>query len=289
MATTLRMPVGYYVMLPLGEARLIPDSTISNKNVSGVVLRQRWSDFNPAPDKFNYSYLEQQFTRFRKLKRKVILSIYTGTCSPEWVKKQSPFFKDAPYPFNEAMHHLHGIMVEALADHFGSDPLLSAVEISGPTYESNELHYAPGLTKVPGYSAGEMVDAWETCIDQYAVYFDQVGLLSCGGISGQGAKGPVTRHVFDYLLKEHPKRGIVSHCALKADTNAFATHHSLVNEFAARGMYAGFEMACNSVDKNKKPISRFGGKFSTAITLAKKSNARFYKVYQFDVPNIKLP
>jgi hypothetical protein len=293
MASPIRMPVGFYCMAPLGQGHLVKDEVLSNPNVAGMVLRQRWSEFNPALDKFDFSYLESQFTRCKKFKKKIILSIYTGTCSPLWLQKppHKVFFYDgAPYPWDNTMHDLHSYMVQALGDHFNSDPSLSAVELSGPTFDSNELHYAPGLTKRLGYSVGKMTDAWETCIDQYARYFPSCGLLSCGGISGQGSKGPVTRTVFDYLLKEYPKQGVVSHCALKASTTPTAVHHALVTEYAKKGLYAGFEMVGPSIDsKQGRPVSRFGGKFSTAIALGKKANARFFKYYMADTKFIKLP
>lgn len=283
-----RNPAGYYVLQSVGSQN-VKDVKLSSPLFSGIVIRERWSSINPAPNVYNWSFLDQQALRARRLNKQYILSIYSGNNAPAWLP--ATWYKTAPLPWDPAMLLWHGQMVAALGVRYGNDPYLVGVELSGPTRGpggSLEMMLAEGLTKQPGYSNQRMIAAWTQCVDQYAAAFRGCALISDGGVAPAGNDGTITQAVFDYLYAAYPNQANVSHCALKANTVEGATHHQLVVKMARRGCRVGFEMIGPSVagvNGENGPISNFGGPFAQALAIADRAGARWLKIYQGDEGN----
>ena len=281
----IRQPTGYFVMQEVG-AQNVKDDKLASSVFSGILIRQRWSAMNPAPSVYNWTFLDQQVLRARRLGKKYILAIYTGNNAPLWLGV--PLYKSAPLPWDETMLSAHGRMVAALGQRYGSDVNLVGVELSGPTRGpsgSLEMHLADGLVRQPGYSPEKMALAWIRCVDQYGVAFRNCALISDGGVAPGGQNASITQAVFDYMSRSYPIQSNFSHCALKANTQESAVHHAIVVSMTRRGHAVGFEMVGPSVagvDGQNGPVSRFGGTFSQAIAIANRAGARWLKIYQGD-------
>lgn len=285
----VRQPAGYFVIQAVGSQN-IKDVKLSSDAWSGIVIRESWSHLCPLAGVYDWSFLDQQVARARRLDKNYILAIYTGNNAPQWLRV--PLYKGAPYPWDATMLAAHGQMVGALGRRYSSDFNLVAVELSGPTRGpsgSLELHLADGLVKQPGYSPQRVIAAWTQCIDQYAAAFPRCGMISDGGVAPAGGDATITRNVFNYLYFTYPRQANVSHCALKADMPENALHHSLVVNMAQQGCRVGFEMIGPSVagvNGDGGPVSRFGGEFSDAVDIAGRADAQWLKVYQGDEINV---
>jgi hypothetical protein len=281
----IRQPAGYFVMQEVG-AQNVKDDKLASPVFSGIVIRQRWSAMNPALNVYNWTFLDQQVLRARRLGKKYILSIYTGNNAPLWLGV--PLYKTAPLPWDEKMLNSHGRMVAALGQRYGGDASLVGVELGGPTRGpsgSLEMHLADGLVRQSGYSPQKVALAWMRCIDQYGGAFRNCALISDGGVAPGGRDASITQAVFDHLARSYPAQANFSHCALKANTEESAVHHAVVVNMARRGHAVGFEMVGPSVagvDGQNGPVSRFGGTFSQAVAIANRAGARWLKIYQGD-------
>jgi hypothetical protein len=285
----IREPQGYYVMQQVG-AQNVSNRKLSSPKWDGIVIRERWSAVQPTRDTTDWSFIDAQVARAKRMGKKYILAIYTGNNAPPWL--DVPLYKTAPLPWDETTIREHGRMVAMLGKRYADDPDLVGVELGGPTRGpsgSLEMHLADGLQNQPGYSDQRMIAAWQQCIDQYAAAFPDCALISDGGVAPGGGRANVTQAVFNYLYKQYPERAHVSHCALKANTPENALHHAVVVAMGKRGCPVGFEMIGPSVggnDGQNGPIARFGGSFSLALQKAKRANAQWLKVYQGDERNL---
>jgi hypothetical protein len=281
----VRQPTGYFVMQEVGSQN-VKDDKLASPVFSGIVIRQRWSAMNPSLNVYNWTFLDQQVSRAKRLGKRYILAIYTGNNAPLWLGV--PLYKTAPLPWDEAMLNAHGRMVAALGQRYGGDLSLAGVELSGPTRGpsgSLEMHLADGLVRYPGYSPERVALAWIRCIDQYGAAFRNCALISDGGVAPGGRDTSITQTAFDYLAKNYPIQANFSHCALKANTPESAVHHTIVVNMGRRGHAVGFEMIGPSVagvDGQNGPVSRFGGTFDQAVAIANRGGARWLKIYQGD-------
>lgn len=288
-APAIRQPTGYFVMQQVG-AQNVTNRKLASPKWNGLVIRDRWSAIQPTASTTDWTFIDQQIARAKKLGKKYILAIYTGNNAPSWL--DTKWYNTAPIPWDPAMLREHGRMVEMLGKRYADDPDLAGVELSGPTRGpsgSLEMHLAAGLEQQPGYSVQKMIASSKRCIDQYGAAFPACALISDGGVAPGRGNASITQAVFDYLCSKYPERANVSHCALKANTPPSALHHRLVVDMGRRGCRVGFEMIGPSVggtNGENGPVPRFGGPFRQALKLARDANAKWLKVYQGDEHNL---
>jgi hypothetical protein len=267
----------------------IKDKKLASPVFSGIVIRQRWGTMNPGPGVYNWTFLDAQVLRARRLGKQYILAIYTGDNSPLWLGV--PLFRMAPYPWDPTMLYWHGQMVAALGARYAVDPYLVGVELSGPTRGPNgslEMMLADNLTRQPGYSVPAMISAWCQCVDQYGRAFPYCAMISDGGVAPGGKDATITQAVWNYMYGMYPRQANFSHCALKANTSETAVHHQLVVQMAMHGGRVGFEMIGPSMageNGQNGPVARFGGTFAQAVDIADRANASWLKIYQGDEAN----
>ena len=283
----MRSPEKYFIMQEVGSQN-VKDVKLAHKNVSGLVLRERWNRLNPKPGQFNPSFLEAQLARCQRMKKQVILSIYTGSNAPTWIAgpKFGPKGLLAPYPFRPEVCDAYRKLMDHLGTQYKREPSIVGVEIGGPTCPdmSIEMHYNYNPQGLAGYTEEGMRVAWKHCAESVGSAFPDCAVISDGGPAPGGArKSVVTLDLWEYCFARFGERFIASHCALKANTTPTALHHAIVHDWSKRGRPVGFEMACGKLDGNGRPIARFGGSWAKAKALAEKSSARFLKFYQWDV------
>jgi hypothetical protein len=285
----IRQPHGFFVMQQVG-AQNVANRKLASPKWDGIVIRERWSTVQPTRDSTDWTFLDEQIARAKRMGKKYILAIYTGNNAPGWLGV--PLYRTAPLPWDQTMLREHERMVKLLGTRYADDPYLVGVELSGPTRGpsgSLEMHLADGLRAQSGYSDERMVAAWQQCINQYAAAFPSCALISDGGVAPGGGRADITQAVFNYLYSKFPERANVSHCALKATTPELALHHAIVVAMGKRGCPLGFEMIGPSVGGNhgqNGPLPRFGGPFSLALDKARRADAQWLKVYQGDERNL---
>jgi hypothetical protein len=290
----VRQPTGFFVMQQVDHQN-VSDAKLGSPKWTGIVIRERWSAVEPAANTYDWTFIDEQVARAKKLGKRYILAIYTGDNDPTWLGV--PRYLGAPYPWDATMLAEHGKMVEQLGKRYATDPDLVGVEIGGPTRApsgSLEMHLATGLTFQKGYSEAAMIAAWKQCVDQYAAVFPDCALISDGGVAPGGGRTTITQAVFDHLFAKYRDRANFSHCALKANTPPDAPHHVVVVNMEKRGGRIGFEMIGPSVggtNGEKGAVRRFGGDFGQALQISQRDHAKWLKIYQGDEPNLpgKMP
>lgn len=283
--TVVRQPKGFYVMQAVGRQNVTDAKLNTNKHV-GLVIRESWANLNPTKGQYNYKFLDAQIARCVKFKKKFFISIYTGSSAPSWIggAKFGPAGKLAPLPWSPEMLAAYKDMITAVGKKYNSHVSLDAVEIGGPTCPdmSIEMHFTNKPQNQAGYSEAAMIDAWCKCGKAVAEAFPNVAVITDGGPAPGGNKATINNAFYDYMFKNFASQFNVSHCALSADVQESWLGHQLVVNHKKRGGRVGFEAVCGSVDRQSRPISRFGGSFAKSVDIGLRAGMSWYKYYQDD-------
>jgi hypothetical protein len=285
-APRVRAPAGYFALQPgdpavLEGKRLVSDAQLALPQVAGLTIRARWAWLHPAAAKFDFSFLDAQAERCRKLNKAYKILVMTGVASsPTWIG--GPWHRGAPVPWSPQLAESYGALVAELGARYASDPLLAGVHITGPTFPSAEMHPAPGIEAVPGYSDKAMVAAWAASIDAYAEAFpESASILSIS------VRPPASRYLAEvvaYGRKKLGERFTLEHNALKASTNPLAPHQLFITSAAKQGVRVGFEMVCAA---GNNP-GRFGSRDVMAgVKLGKAAGGVYFDVYPPDLSSLR--
>src|SRR3954470_13091615 len=177
----VRTPAGYFALQPgdpavLQNQRLVTDAQLALPAVAGLTIRARWAWLHPEAGKFDFSFLDAQTARCRKINKPYKILVMTGRGSaPSWLGGE--WHADAPVPWSPQLAEQYGALVAELGARYANDPLLVGVHITGPTFPSAEMHPAPGIDGVAGYSPKAMVAAWAASIDDYAKAFPETACI----------------------------------------------------------------------------------------------------------------
>ena len=206
--------------------------------------------------------------------------IMTGAnCTPAWIG--GAWHRGAPVPWSSELKQHYRALVAELGKKYAADPLLAGVHITGPTFPSAEMHPAPGIESVAGYSDEAMIGAWAASIDAYAAAFPQTACLL--SISVQPPARRYLGGVVDYGRSKLGERFTLQHNALKASTLPLAPHHVFIAAQAKQGVRVGFEMVCPAIN-----AARFGSRdVMTGIELGKAAGGVFFDVYPPDLKALR--
>src|SRR6478609_11426897 len=81
---SVRQPTGFFVMQQVDHQN-ISDAKLASHKLTGIVIRQRWSAVEPTANTCDWSFIDGQAARAKKLGKKYILAIYTGDNDPAWL------------------------------------------------------------------------------------------------------------------------------------------------------------------------------------------------------------
>lgn len=284
----LRAPVGYFALQPGDPAVLQPGGNrrvtaaqLQLPQVAGLTIRARWSWLHLGEGKFDFSFLDSQIERCRELGKPYKLLVMTGAnCSPEWIGGE--WHRGAPVPWSPELAKYYGELVAELGRRYAEDPLLVGVHITGPTFPSAEMHPAPGIEAVKGYSDQKMLEAWSRAIDHYAAAFpNNACLLSIS------VRRPANRYfakTIDHGRAKLGERFTLQHNALKAGTQFLAPHHRLIAEQHQRGVRVGFEMVCAAANNP----TRFGSPdVMDGVKIGKAAGGTYFDIYPPDLHQLR--
>lgn len=284
----LRSPVGYFALQPgdpavlkPGSNRLVSDAQLALPKVAGLTIRARWKWLHPRSGEFDLSFLDAQIARCRKIGKPYKILVMTGRESaPEWIG--GPWHAGAPVPWSAELADHYGTLVVELGEQYAGDPLLVGVHITGPTFPSAEMHPAPGIQSVPGYSHEAMAAAWGRSIDSYARAFPRVACIL--SISMKPPARAYLEQVVAYGKETLGERFTLEHNALKASTHPQAPHHLYIARQARQGVRVGFEMVAAAANSS----SRFGSRdVMDGIAIGKAAGGAYFDVYPPDLAQLK--
>ena len=265
-----------------GDGRNVPRVDLERPTVAGLTIRVPWSAVNPARGRYNWKPIDAPLAEIARLGKPAKLIIQTGRdgMSPRW--PGGAYYQGAPLPWSPEMTAAHETFIAELGRRYGTDPRLVAVHATGPTYPSAEMHPAPGLERVRGYSAARMLEAWSRSLSAYARAFP--GKDVCLSLSVQGPAADYVDPVIARAIAILGPRFILQHNALKAGTNPTAPHHRKALEYRARGVRIGFEMACSANDFPE----RFGSRnVNDGVAIGEAAGADFIDVYPPDLEQLR--
>jgi hypothetical protein len=266
-----RGPLGFFLLQGVNKSN-VRDSALRDRGITGLSIRVSWASLDKGSH-FEWGWLDSQVMRCRALGKPYMLRMMTGQNSPTWI--QGAWHQGAPIPWNTAAQDALRQAIAALGNRYAGDPLLVGVHLSSTAnHSSAEMHIAPGLTSVNGYSDAKMIDAWTTAIDGYGTAFPNCAVILNATLE-PNHRGGITHPVIAYCQQRLAFRAAFQHNSLKASTPMGARHHQLILDLGRAGWRIGFQMA-SSANRD-----RFGGSLEEAIALA--PGASYFEIYQEDV------
>lgn len=262
-------------------SRDVSDALLKLPTVSGLTIRVPWFAINSRPGVYDFSVIDRCLAQSQRCGHKPVkLIVQTGRdgLSPNWFGGQT--YQGAPIPWSPEMLAAHAQLMNELGRKYRYR--FYAVHITGPTHPSAEMHPAPNLDRVRGYSDAKMIQAWATAAQSVAAAFPDAALpLSIS------VKKPANRYVDATISKIRTivgSRLILQHNALQADTSVTAPHHQLLMKYRQLGVRVAFEMACSAADY---PV-RFGSAdVMDGVRVGRNSGAEFIDVYPPDLRGLK--
>lgn len=244
-------PHGYYVMTSVGGMN-VQDGVLGNPALSGLLIRDSWSA--------GFAYLDVQLAHAKRLSKQVTIGVYMGQNGHQpkhwtWADVDSE--------------------IAAQGARWNLDPSVIAVHIGCPdTLDSMEM-YSP-----PKISDAQLITDWKRCIDDYSNAFPSKALILDVAMAG-ASKHATTTAIVSYAESKLGQRFNAIMDSLHATTSTGYQPYQIVKAAGTSGFNTGFEMVGPSTDQ-----SRFGGKFSTALSIGNAAGAKWYQIYQADVVNL---
>jgi hypothetical protein len=236
---------GYGLLQPGDRQRTLTNAEIGHKNVSFLVLRDRWSFLEPTKGKYNFDYLLGQMERCIKFNKPFTVSIMTGDdCNPIYLPKKQPWSTIITARY-ELLHHELRLAMQARGINFTK---IAGIWLTGPTIPSQEMHlkHSGGVdaTKFPGYMPSKMQNAWSDSISCISRVWGDVATQFILSISGQT---PVYKSYLDSVIEKAintlgQNSVAFQHNSLGTQTSLGSNHHKKLLQLHSRGLRVGAEM-----------------------------------------------
>ena len=185
-----------------GAGATARDSVLANPDLTGVVIRQDWSELEPTEGNFDWAFLDSEVARATDAGKEILLRINTQAHKPAWVtaavqdaggtfftfddsgvETTIPVFWDPTYLAKKKA------MIIAVGERFASNPYLRVVSASFANAVSEDWnipHTPDDIANwfAAGYSAEKMLDTGQQIIDTTMTAFPNQ--LVTMAISGDG-------------------------------------------------------------------------------------------------------
>lgn len=200
------VPRGVFSLSTAGKA--CDETVLTNPDVTGVALRQAWSDLEPTEGVFDWTFLDSEVARVAAAGKQILLRIITQAGKPAWVTTAVTAAGGSFYTFDD-----NGVtttipvfwdptflakkkaMIAALGAHFSKNSAIKIVSASFANATSedwNVPHNPDEVTKwlAVGYTSQKMLDAGKQIIDATMTAFPtQYVTMAIGGNGHVGGTG----------------------------------------------------------------------------------------------------
>jgi hypothetical protein len=275
--------------------------------VDGIVIRTFWSDVQPAPDRFDWSFLDSQVQAASVSGKKVILVILPGAFTPSWALQgvqAAQFVVDygfvqgttvtLPMPWDATYLNRWLAFVRVLGQPYDSNPAVVNVPTAGPTSISEEMSLPDDPTAVAkwkqlGYSLQKYEGAWQQTLAAYMQAFPttQISLTFYPGLPIPDASAfTATRvDVASFAFTNYSQHVAFQENGLSARKAAPSLGYDLVQQYSTRTT-VGFEMGTSATDKP----DQMGGTtamsaLKASVDLGLKAGIKFLEIYEKDELN----
>ncbi len=143
-AAGLKVTRGVFIVT--GHNVAIQAATYTNPAVDGIAIRTFWSEVQPAPEQFNWSFIDSQVQAASASGKQVILIVLPGVFTPAWAlqgAQSAQFVVDygfvqgktmtLPLPWDTTYLNRWFAFVRVLGQRYDSNPAVVNVPATGPT------------------------------------------------------------------------------------------------------------------------------------------------------------
>lgn len=150
----VNVPTGVYAVI--GIAAKAPDSLLVNPDVTGVILRDLWSNIETQEGVYDWSYFDAQIERVSSAGKKVSLLINSGGQSiPEWVMNLNIETFTFTNKNSNQDNYNTAITIPLFWDPVFLEKKLAFIEAAGQRYANN-----PNIVLVNAQCAGATTADW---------------------------------------------------------------------------------------------------------------------------------
>jgi hypothetical protein len=285
----------------------IQPATFANPAVDGIVIRTFWSTVEPAPDQYDWSFVDSQVQAATASGKKVILVVLPGAFAPPWALQgvqSAQFVVDygfvqgttvtLPMPWDATYLSRWFAFVAVLGQRYGSNPAVVNVPAAGPTSISEEMSLPNDRAAVAkweqlGYSLQKYEGAWQQTLAAYIQSFPatQISLTFYPGLPIPDASaGNATRgDVADFAFAHYGRQMAFQENGLSARKDSPSLGYDLVQQYSTK-TGVGLEMGTSATDKpDQMGGSTAASALQASADLGLKAGISFLEVYEKDALN----
>jgi hypothetical protein len=298
------------VFIVTGHNVAIQPATYKNPAVDGIVIRTFWSIVQPAPDQFDWSFIDNQVQAATANGKKVILLVLPGAFSPQWALQgvQSAQFVvgygfmngatiTLPMPWDATYLKRWFAFVHTLGERYDSNPAVVNVPATGPTSISEEMSLPNDPTSLAqwkqlGYTLEKYEGAWQQTLAAYVQSFPttQISLTFYPGlrIPNAAAETAPRVDVARFAFANYGQHVSFQENGLSARKASPALGYDLVQQYTAKTT-TGFEMGTSATEKpDQMGGTSAASALQASVDLGMKAGIQFLEIYEKDELNSDL-
>jgi len=285
----------------------IQSATYTNPAVDGVVVRTFWSNVQPAPDQFDWSFIDSQIQAASANGKKVILVVLPGAFTPPWALQgvqTAQFVVDygfmqgqevtLPLPWDTTYLNRWFEFVRLLGQRYDSNPALVNVPATGPTSISEEMSLPNDPAAVTkwrqlGYTLPLYEGAWQQTLAAYLRSFPttQISLTFYPGlpIPDVSAESATRVDLANFAFSQYGQQVAFQENGLSARKGAPSLGYDLVQQYSKKTT-VGFEMGTSATEKPEQMgASNASSALQASVDLGLSAGVKFLEIYEKDELN----
>ncbi len=286
-------PRGFYVLQSAVTGAKVPDAILADKRISGVSLRRNWSQCEPSPGKFDFSYFERELPRIHKAGKEAMLHVDADVDGcPAWLVCQRYTFTDRnpnhstagkklslPVPWDDDFTLRWLKFIHEFGKKYDGHPDVVAVHVGGPSRSGSECSWPPEVKNLRGFSNAKLLETWDVFFAGYADAFPNTCVvldLAHPVDNDKTMTAPLLKQFFATVPMP-----AAQHNSLSAKSSLSYDVHQLIHELGQKGLPSGFQQLSDSSE------GRYGGSLQKSLDIAKAARADWIEIYDKDRPKIK--
>jgi Beta-galactosidase len=285
----------------------IQPATYANPAVDGIVIRTFWSNVQPAPERFDWTFIDSQVQAASASGKKVILLVLPGAFAPQWALQgvqSAQFVVDygfvqgttvtLPMPWDSTYLNRWFAFVRVLGQRYDSNPAVVNVPATGPTSISEEMSLPNNPTAVAkwkqlGYTLQKYEGAWQQTLAAHVQSFPttQISLTFYPGlpIPDASAETATRVDVASIAFTNNGQHVAFQENGLSARKAAPSLGYDLVQQYSTKTT-VGFEMGTSATEKpDQMGGTTAASALQASVDLGLKAGIKFVEIYEKDELN----
>jgi hypothetical protein len=304
-APGLKLARGVFVVT--GHNVPIQSATYSNPAVEGIMIRTFWSNVEPAPNQYNWSFIDSQIQAASASGKKVVLLVLPGAFTPAWALQgvqSTQFVADygfiqgttitLPMPWDETYLNRWFAFVRVLGGRYDANPAVVNIPAAGPTSVSEEMSLpkdpaSVAKWKLNGYTLDKYEGAWQQTLAVYVEAFPttQISLAFYPGlpIPDRSAETATRVDIANFAFSTYGQHVAFQENGLSARKDSPSLGYDLVQQYSTK-TNTGFEMGTSATEKPDQMGGTSAAQgLQASVDLGLKAGVKFLVIYEKDELN----